>query len=212
LHQYRLQIDRLERLGGSPDPRVVQQVLDQLAHVGHGVDDVAQVLPGVLVGTPLAFLLDDLAVPGDGQQRRAQVVRHGRGEILEFAIGVGEFGGAFGHGRLQVRGIAVRALPARPVYVTQQLARVTEFLHVGERAEVEGLLGRVVGCRAGVNDHAHVLVEPANLCQQFGPAQVGQPEVYHGHAEIAAFELLNPLGGRTTADRLEPFCGQDFAE
>ncbi len=81
------EVDRLAlhlRAAGAGE---VEQVVDQLAHLGTGSPHRGQVALGV--GRELARCLafEHLGVAGDMAQRRAQVVRYRRGKGIELAVG-----------------------------------------------------------------------------------------------------------------------------
>ena len=82
-----------------------------------------------------------------------------RREFFQFAVAAGELFGAKRHRLLQIGGIAIDAFEAGAVNVPQQLAGIAQFFQVGERPEVQGLLDRIVGAAAGIDDHADLLVD-----------------------------------------------------
>ena len=63
-----------------------KQVLDQTVHACGGGADARQVLAAVLIESLRAVLQQHVAEAVDGEQRGAQIVRHGIGEGLELAI------------------------------------------------------------------------------------------------------------------------------
>ena len=113
---------------------------------------------------------------------------------------------------LQVVGITIDPLEARPVDVPQQLGPVVGLLEIGEGAQMEGLFDRLVGGLAGVNNHANLVVETANAIQELRAAQVGEAEIDHRHAEILLLDVLQSRFGRTATDDLKSLLLEDLAQ
>ena len=135
-----------------------------------------------------------------------------RSEVLQLAVAAGEFLGADGHRAFQIKGITVDPLQARPVDVPQQLAAVAQFLQIGERAEIERLLDRIVRADARVDDDADLIVKAANPLQELGSAEVGKAIIHHGHAEVPLLNVLQGFSGGIAADHVKPLLLEDVAQ
>lgn len=134
------------------------------------------------------------------------------GEGFQLAVAAGKLGGAAGHRPLQIKGVTVDPLQAGPVDVPQQLAAVAQFLQIGEGAEIEGLLDRIVADNARVDDYADVVVEAADLLEKLCPAKVGQPVIHHGHAEVPLPDVFEGFSGGAAADHLKSLALEKIAQ
>ena len=112
-----------------------------------------------------------------------------RSERLEFAVAAGEFLDAQRHGLLQIQGITIDPFEARAVNVSQQFASIAQFFEVGEGAEIESLLDRIVRGDARIDDDADLVVEAADLFQQLRSAEIGKAVIDHRHAKVALLHV-----------------------
>ncbi len=116
-----------------------------------------------------------------------------RCEFFELAVAAGELFGAKRHRSLQVGGIAIDAFETGAANVPQQLTRIAQFLQVGECPEVQGLLDRVVGAAAGVDNHPDLFVDAADAFEQLSSAEIGKAVIDHSHVEAAPVALVATL-------------------
>jgi hypothetical protein len=72
---------------GSPDPRELQEVVDQALHGAAGLLDPIQEMPALLVDTGPVILTQQAREAQQGDQRRAQVMRHRVDVVLELGVG-----------------------------------------------------------------------------------------------------------------------------
>ena len=79
-----------------------QQAINQLVHLVAGNFDLIQEQFGLALQLAAEILLKRLAEADHGAKRRAQVMRNGVGETVQFLVGGGEYGGAFDHALFQV--------------------------------------------------------------------------------------------------------------
>ena len=209
LNDDRFHVDLFQRLLRLAGAGVLQQVFDQAIHSGHARDHLVEIVFGRRVKLISVFFLKHLAIAGDRQQGRSQIVGHHGREILQLAVAAGKLCGAGGHRLLQVQGVTIDAFEAGAMNLPQQLGAIAEFLHVSEGAQVESLLDRVVRGGARVDDDANLVVEAADAFQELGSAEVGQAEVDDGHAEITLLDVIEGLPGRTASDYVKPFLAKD---
>ena len=207
-----MHVNRLQGPQRAAGPRVFENVFDQPVHACGRRDDLSEIVVAVCVEAIAILLREQLAIARDRQQRRAQVMGDDRREFFEFAVAAGELFGAERHRLLQIGGITIDALEARAVNVLQQLARIAQFLEVRECPEVQGLLDRVVGGAARVDDHADLLVNVADAFQQLGSAQIGKAVIDHRHVKVALLHVFQCLGGGTAADDVEFLLLQSLAQ
>ena len=76
----------MERRAACADAREVQQVIDQLLHVRHAVDDVMDELVGIGIEFPLVPVLDQLHVADHNAQWLLEVVRCDIGKLFQFLV------------------------------------------------------------------------------------------------------------------------------
>lgn len=125
------------------------------------------------------------------------------GERFQFGIAAGKLFGPRGHGLLQAPRVAIDEFQACAVDVPQQFAGIAELFQIGKRAQHEGFLDGIGGGGAGIDNHANPVVEAADALQELRPANVGEPQVQHGHAEIPLLDVLQSLAGRIAADHVK---------
>ena len=97
-----IEIDR-PRLERAPsEPREPEQDFDEVRHAVHGAADGVEELPALVVEAGVGVLAEQSAVAGDVPERCPQVVRHGVGEGVQFAIRRLELGRARLHALLEL--------------------------------------------------------------------------------------------------------------
>ena len=142
------------------DPAQLQEVVDQPAHLGHGVPDPSAGVAGRLGVARLEVLLEQADVAGAGHQRRFQVVGDGVDELLQLVILPPQF--AAGAGEAAIGG------PAGGHVAGDQRGADDEAPGVADRREAHGQLGAATVAAPVLDDPLAGRLAPERRRQQVG--------------------------------------------
>ena len=136
------QVDRGGRRRLGVQPRVAQQVLDELVQMGGGREDLGQAEVGAVAQARAMLAIELVCIAGDAAQRRLQVVRHRVGELLQLLVPRGQLCRAGEDPLLQFLGVTLQLL----VEIPDLLLRLLALGDVG--TDAQDLLGSGLARRA----------------------------------------------------------------